>query len=473
MRCVVLGAGIAGLVAAEALARRGCRVTVVEAGPVAGGRASSWRTASGLAVGTGLHVVAEHYRNLREVIGRLGGADRIVWWDRFRYRRAGGESLEFRLSRLPAPLHLWHPARALPLPLRSRWRLLSAAWSLAGRSPGELDALDRVSYLDWHRSRGLDETFLLDLADFAADATTFLPVDQVSARTLILWLGRMFRSRRAARVGTWRGTAADVLVEPLVAGVRARGGEVRMRTAATHLTDDGRRLTGVVIRPTTLDRPCYGADGGPAVTGREERLTCDAVVSALPVQGLRRLLDDRQIAWAGLGPALRLTTVPALTAVLAFDREIGLPPGVLLESGSPIRNAVDVTDWRGAGGGSVVEVLVSRAEERLALDDGEIVRQVLDALRGMAPRARGAELVEAHVERVEAAMFAARPGADRLRPGARTGVANLLLAGDWVHRGWNASMEGAAASGRLAAVEAWAELAGPAAGRPSPDSVAR
>ena len=42
-RIVVLGSGIAGLVAGHELAQRGLPVTVLEAAPMPGGRTSTWR----------------------------------------------------------------------------------------------------------------------------------------------------------------------------------------------------------------------------------------------------------------------------------------------------------------------------------------------------------------------------------------------------------------------------------------------
>jgi uncharacterized protein with NAD-binding domain and iron-sulfur cluster len=49
------------------------------------------------------------------------------------------------------------------------------------------------------------------------------------------------------------------------------------------------------------------------------------------------------------------------------------------------------------------------------------------------------------------ATFAATAAQDRLRPGTRTGLANLVLAGDWTATGLPATIEGAIRSGRSAA----------------------
>ena len=51
------------------------------------------------------------------------------------------------------------------------------------------------------------------------------------------------------------------------------------------------------------------------------------------------------------------------------------------------------------------------------------------------------------------ATFAATPAQERRRPGTRTALANLALAGDWTATGLPATIEGAIRSGRAAA--AW------------------
>jgi len=57
------------------------------------------------------------------------------------------------------------------------------------------------------------------------------------------------------------------------------------------------------------------------------------------------------------------------------------------------------------------------------------------------------------VTREHAATFRAAPGARALRPGTRTSIDGLVLAGAWTDTGWPATMEGAVRSGVVAARE--------------------
>jgi uncharacterized protein with NAD-binding domain and iron-sulfur cluster len=55
------------------------------------------------------------------------------------------------------------------------------------------------------------------------------------------------------------------------------------------------------------------------------------------------------------------------------------------------------------------------------------------------------------VVREKRATFAATAAQERRRPGPRTGLANLVLAGDWTATGLPATIEGAVRSGKAAA----------------------
>jgi uncharacterized protein with NAD-binding domain and iron-sulfur cluster len=58
------------------------------------------------------------------------------------------------------------------------------------------------------------------------------------------------------------------------------------------------------------------------------------------------------------------------------------------------------------------------------------------------------------VTREHAATFRQAPGTRPLRPGPRTALPGLYLAGAWTDTGWPATMEGAVRSGIAAAREA-------------------
>ena len=464
-RAIVLGAGLSGLVCARELAARGIDVTVLEAAPFAGGRTSSWTDARGRATSTGRHVIADHYTNLLDVLARLGATRHLEWVTEHLYLRAGQPAFPWAFDDKPPPRHLLRPFRTMPLTWPSRAALGLGGLVAASYAQEDLAALDHLTYAEWHAKRRLGNGFARDLAEAGADAATFLTGEEASARAVLSWMKYMVRTSRAADVGLMRGSLADCLVAPLVAAIEKHGGRVRTSTAVVALELDEHRVRGVRVARATGQDSYHRADGVMAHAADTELLAADLVVSALPVQGLQRLLTRDQARAAGLADIYQLGTTPAVSVVVYFDRTIApAPPGAPLVTGGAMRDLVDLAELgRKPNGapGSVYEFVVTRARERIAHDDARIVADVVADLERAWPAARGARVVDHVVERIEAAMFAAVPGAHALRPSTTTQLANLILAGDWTRHELNASMEGAALSGRKAANAALA-----VAGRP-------
>jgi hydroxysqualene dehydroxylase len=73
------------------------------------------------------------------------------------------------------------------------------------------------------------------------------------------------------------------------------------------------------------------------------------------------------------------------------------------------------------------------------------------AVERLLPAATEAQLLDFAVTREPRATFRGRPGQAALRPGPRTAVPGLYLAGAWTDTGWPATMEGAVRSGLTAA----------------------
>jgi 15-cis-phytoene desaturase len=95
----------------------------------------------------------------------------------------------------------------------------------------------------------------------------------------------------------------------------------------------------------------------------------------------------------------------------------------------------------------------------MALDNDAIIDLVMKDFAKLYPEATKERLVKAKLVRVPKSVYRASPGAERLRPGTRTPVRNLFLAGCYTNHGFPASIEGALRSAR-AAVDLVLEPAG-------------
>jgi uncharacterized protein with NAD-binding domain and iron-sulfur cluster len=104
-----------------------------------------------------------------------------------------------------------------------------------------------------------------------------------------------------------------------------------------------------------------------------------------------------------------------------------------------------------AGAPQHLAFIVSAAFRSAPKPNAELVAAAAEALRRYFPAMREAQVLRSLVMREPQATFAGGPATEALRPGPRTAVAGLVLAGDWTATGLPATIEGAVRSGEAAA----------------------
>ena len=106
---IVVGGGFAGLSAATALAERGVTVTLLEARPTLGGRATAFTDpATGERVDNGQHVLIGAYRETFRFLRRIGTEGDVFLQPRLTIDviERSGQASRLECPPLPAPLHL-------------------------------------------------------------------------------------------------------------------------------------------------------------------------------------------------------------------------------------------------------------------------------------------------------------------------------------------------------------------------------
>ena len=142
---------------------------------------------------------------------------------------------------------------------------------------------------------------------------------------------------------------------------------------------------------------------------------------------------------------------PIVTVNLWFDREV-LDRPVL---GLPGRVMQWVFEKRLMLGDTVshLSVVSSGAASIVGYSNEALVELATSELRAALPAARDAQVRRSTVVREPRATFSLKPGQPP-RPGTETALPGFLLAGDWTDTGLPGTIEGAVASGHLAAAVA-------------------
>lgn len=281
----VVGAGVAGLSAALALARAGRRVTMHEAAPVAGGRCNAG----------GLHALVGAQAATRRLLAAIGSAD--AW-------------IAPEPEGLPLLDLLGGVARRVA-PSPFAWR--DATQRPPGVSAGGIRALLGMAL--GLTDRPLTEALarhsaLLDgyAAPLAAAALHLRPEDASSAR-----FGQVLRGLRAAPdIAVAREGPGQDLIAPALAALRAAGGTFQRGSRLRALTAPEGRVTALHLGEGSL----------PVGDG-------DAVLLALPPWEAARLI-----------PGLKVPERHAAIRCLHFDRAAPGPVRLLAATGGALASAL-------------------------------------------------------------------------------------------------------------------------------------
>lgn len=432
---LILGGGLAGLAAAAALGESGFDVTVLEAKPFAGGRATSYPAPAtedeeAATIDNCQHILLRCCVNLLAFYRRLGVADRITFHRDFFFIEPGGRTSVLKAGFLPAPLHFTGSFATLRfLSLADKLAIARALLALRSERRTRRD-LDSITMLDWLREQRQPPAAITRFWQQVLVSAVNEDLGRMSARHgfQVFWLGFL-----AASDSYEMGLPNVPLGELYDAAAWQRLPTVRLsfRTPVTAV-----RLAGATVA---------GVEAGGAL------LTARHYISALPF--------ERVAALDSLAPALgvdftQFEHVPITGIHLWFDRPVtALPHATLLDR--------TVQWFFNKDAGRYLQLVVSASRSLTPLSRGAILDLALRELAEFLPAVREANLVKAHVVKEVRATFSARPGLEQFRPAAATPISNLTLAGDWTRSGWPCTMEGAVRSGHIAAERVSALLGRP------------
>ena len=440
----MIGAGVAGLAAAAALAERGKRVIVLEARGELGGRATAFRDReTGELVDNGQHVLFGCYHETFAFLRRIGAEANVRVQPSLEvpYLDLDGRRSLLRCPMWPAPFHLLGGVlRWQALPLSEKLGVLRIAGDLrreAGSSRPEagssrLQAGETGETVSaWLMRRGQRGRIREWLWEPLAIAALNEAPGEAAAAPFVEVLARMFSGARTnSSIALPTTPLHEMYAIPARRYVEQRDGEVRVNALARVTIANG-RVAGVDVRG--------------------EPLNVAAVIAAVPWFALETLLTGDTAPMAPiLANAGAMTAKPIVTVNLWYDRVV--MPEADEFVGLPGRQMQWVFDKRRVFGESAshLSLVASGADALAGQDRDTLVAMAAREVAGALPRARDARLVRGTVVRERRATFSVAPGQPP-RPSVTTPVAGLFLAGDWIDTGLPATIESAAVAGHLAA----------------------
>lgn len=430
---IVVGAGLAGLSCAHALAVRGKRVLILERHAYAGGRTSSFLD-DGMPVESGLHRYIGYYSALPRLLKSCGvSLNEMVTWEEKADVLIKNENKKMVLGLAPvfAPLKTLRGVFGNRDCLSTRDKLSLLPFFLCGfLSYPFSERLDDFSVTEYAERHGVTSRAQRLILEPLSSGIFFLPPEQYSAYAFFGLFAPAIPKFPKMRIGEYLGGMTEVMCNPIVKKIQARGGEFRFCETVTRILLAGDRAVGVE-------------------TAAGERYTATTTVIATTLPAAKEILSPLR-GRRELENLFRLPCMSACTLQLELDRPSLKKDITCFGPGTDMVSFAEQsrTTFRGTKGR--LSVILGHPAAYAKKDPQAILRDVIEQMCVLGVHLDG------HILRFRKVaegndFYALTKGSQHLRPEQQTEIDGLLLAGDYTKTSSFATMEGAVLSGEQAA----------------------
>jgi squalene-associated FAD-dependent desaturase len=436
---IIAGAGWAGLAAAAYLSRYQVPVIVLESAKQIGGRArrvpfnhiegdANGFSQDPISVDNGQHLLVGAYESTLSLLRSFDVKEAQA------FKRVNlslnlvspaGKSVSLQTPNLPAPLHLvWGLATAGGLNLKERLSALQFCRRLARQDFTLAEDETCGALFARHRQPPKVITTLWEPLCLGGLNT---PIEQASAQVFLRMLRETFaHTRHDSNLLLTQRDLSAVFPDPAMDYIERQGGSVQLGQRVTQIHINHEAITGLTLE--------------------DRSIKAQHVILATPYQVTAKLCKSHPDT-ENLATVLeKFRSNPICTVYLQYPHTIALSNDMLGMVGTLSQWVFDRKIYGQPG---LMAVVISGPGEHMSLDNNQLVQRVQTELANIFTY--WPEPHQAMVIREKRATFQCPVDINKIRPGNKTSIHGLWIAGDYTDTGLPATLEGAVRSGLRAA----------------------
>lgn len=431
-KVLVVGGGLAGMISAREIAKRGHDVTILEASGRLGGKAGA-DMKGGRLVEHGYHVFPAWYPNVRKLLDEVGV--KLVDFDRYHYLRVG-EFPKLVTTRGPKDFAstVYNLSHGL-LPWYQTILFYSFTLELMSKSLDDKRLLDRVSQIGLMRQAWYITEEVAEMNQENLLKASAIPAYEMSAMTAKR-IASYWIKQPSPFLSVLPGDLQTTYIEPIAKTVRDAGVHVEL----------GKKVTAVNMHD--------GRVKSVSVDGEATAREADAFVIATPLEVTRGFIDGPLfVGDPSLGNIHDLEARPMSALHVRLKKKLaGIPrEHVFFHDGAFGLSFIDVSQiWPPESGkpeeqNTVLSFIASNFAPLIGLSDADATKALMGEVMQYLPiepdDVDGTPVLNSNVN---VPLFINTIGAWGSRPEPRTKIKNLYIAGDYVQNKIDlACMEGA------------------------------
>ena len=417
-KCVVIGGGVAGLTAAAYLAKNKFKVTLIESSPKLGGRAYSFSDQNtNSTIDNGQHILMGCYTDTLRFLKLIGAQTNFIYQQRLEVNFLKPGNKLVRLKSFPAfyPLNL--VLALLNFKALSISERFSVLFFMIKPPFVSHQKLVNKNVKEWLEENHQSKNVISSLWEMIAVGALNTNIKKASALIFHELLMKMFfKGNFSSTIILPKYSLTESYVTNAKNFIEENYGEIKLSSSVDEIIIAYDKVIGIKINGEAFN-------------------DFDFLISAIPFYSIqkiipRNILDDN-ISFE----------YSSILNIHIWLKNNPLPESFYGLIDSPVHWIFNKNDH--------LNIVISDADYLMSKSSEEIIEMCKTELKKFAGINKS-EIIEYKVLKEKRATFIPTNNIIYSRPGSKTKIKNLFLAGDWTDTGLPSTIESAAKSGRIA-----------------------